>query len=80
MTQGRLRLRRHDILYWHVDRLTMQAGDPAFEDNKAKFRHTSGRFEQMARVDRVVAILSDTQCNLPEIGEKWGMRLTDTSA
>lgn len=75
--QHRLRLRAHDILYWHESRLFSHAGHPGFEDAKAKFRHTSSRFEQIAKLDRVVAVLSDTQPNLPEIEQGWGMRLTD---
>lgn len=77
--QGRLRLRAHDVLYWHESRLLAHAGHPGFRDTTAKFQHTSGRFDQIAQADRVVAVLSDTQPNLPEIQEKWNFRLIDTT-
>jgi hypothetical protein len=77
--QNRLRLRAHDILYWHESRLFARAGHPGFEDAKAKFRHTSSRFEQISKMDRVVAVISDTQSNLPMIEEQWNVRLIDTS-
>jgi hypothetical protein len=76
--QNRLRLRAHDIFYWHESRLFARAGHPGFEDAKAKFRHTSSRFEQISKLDRVVAVMSDTQGNLPEIEQQWKVRLTDT--
>ena len=76
--QYRLRLRAHDILYWHESRLFAHEGHPGFETAKAKFRHTSSRFEQISKTDRVVAVLSDTQANLPSISEQWNVRLTDT--
>lgn len=75
--QGRLRLVAHNVLYWHESRLLARAGNPAFNDIQAKFQHTSGRFDQIANADRVVAVLSDTQPNLPEIQEKWNFRLID---
>ena len=77
--QGRLRLKAHDILYWHESRLFARAGDPRFENSKAKFHYTSARFQQIAKLDRVVAVMSDTQPNLPWKEERWKIRLTDTS-
>lgn len=77
--QNRLRLRAHDILYWHESRLFARAGHPGFADAKAKFQHTSSRFEQVSTLDRVVAVISDTQGNLPEIEQQWKVRLTDTN-
>jgi hypothetical protein len=77
--QGRLRLRDHDVLYWHESRLFAGGRDPRFEDSKAKFQYTSARFDRISKMDRVVAVMSDTQPNLPWKEEKWKIRLTDTS-
>ena len=78
--QGRLRLRAHDVLYWHESRLFAGGSDPSSsEDSKAKFQYTSGRFDRISKMDRVVAVMSDTQPNLPWKEEKWKIRLTDTS-
>ncbi|MDQ3245390.1 MAG: papain-like cysteine peptidase [Pseudomonadota bacterium] len=76
---GRLRLRAHDVIYWHESRSLAQAGDPAFRDIQAKFEHTSARFKQIADADRVVAVISDTQPNLPSIEKRWQFRLVDTT-
>jgi len=77
--QGRLRHRKYDVFYWHHSRLLSHAGHPDFADAKAKFAHTSGRFEQIARLDRVVGVVSDTQGNLPELEETWKVSLTSMS-
>lgn len=77
--QGRLRLRAHDVIFWHESRLLARSGEPRFRDAQAKFRHTAARFDQIAQADRVIAVLSDTQPNLPAIQEKWKLRLADTT-
>lgn len=77
--QDRLRLRAHDVLYWHVSRLAARVGHPCFEDAKAKFAYLSARFEQIAKMDRVVAVISNTQPNLPWKEEKWNIPLTGTT-
>lgn len=76
--QHRLRHADHEVLYWHESRLFAHAGHPGFADAKAKFTFTSGRFDKVAKLDRVIAVLSDTQSNLPEIEQQWGIGLTDT--
>ncbi|MGZ2411291.1 hypothetical protein ACUXST_000688 [Sphingomonas sp. F9_3S_D5_B_2] len=77
--QDRLRLRAHDVLYWHVSRHLSKPGYRLFGDFQSKFRYTSSRFEKMGKLDRVVAVLSDTQPNLPWKEKNWKLRLTDTS-
>ena len=77
--QGRLRLKAHDILYWHVSRLISKPGHPGFEDAKSKFRHTSGKLAKLATIDRVVGVISDTQGNLPWVEDEWKVSLTETS-
>jgi hypothetical protein len=77
--QGRLRLRSHDVIFWHETPLLARPGEPRFRDAQAKFRHTSSRFDQIAKTDRVIAVLSDTQPNLPSIQKKWNIKLVDTT-
>ena len=76
--QGRLRHRKYDVFYWHETRHLSRPGHPAFADAKGKFEHTSARFEQIAKLDRVVGVLSDTQGNLPELEATWDLPLTKT--
>lgn len=76
--QLRLRHRDYDVLYWHESRLLSRNGHPAFENARSKFAHTSARFEQIAKVPRVVAVYSNTQNNLPEIEDAHGLPLTQT--
>lgn len=77
--QGRLRHRTRDVLYWHESRALARTGNADFENAKAKFRHTSDKFRQIAGLDRVVAVFSDTQPNLPEIEHQWKFPLVGTS-
>lgn len=76
--QGRLRHRRYDVFYWHESRHLSRAGHPGFADAKGKFEHTSARFDTIAKLDRVVGVLSDTQGNLPELEATWNLPLTNT--
>jgi len=77
--QGRLRSREHDLLYWHVSRHASRRDHPAFPDARSKFAHTSSRFGAIAKLDRVVGIVSNTQGNLPWVQDQWNVPLLDTT-
>lgn len=76
---GRLRSREHELLYWHVSRHASRVGHPSFDDARSKFAHTSGRFGAISKLDRVIAVVSDTQGNLPWVQDEWKVPLLDTT-